>query len=264
LSVPAVALSRWRQGFCILLGAGLLAAGPLAAAGVDGIAGLDAEALSEGMLRGQGWQQITNGREMLEFLLAVVLAAALTAAIAFHPVVTAERRTRYDHEEPRSLFLYSLIGLLVGFMVMHHGYLIGFVIFGIGGLMRFKTDDLADTRRLILVTLIGLCVGLNLPIMAVIATLCAWAVIFFLGRQMRVEVEVQFDSMKLARLHMDTLRGLLQERGYQVLTTDKHRFKPGADYLVVVSGKAGREALLREMTSIHAAKLHGISDWHIA
>jgi hypothetical protein len=233
---------------------------------VDGFAGIGASDLStELLLRDQGWRQITNLQEMAELLLAVLVAAALTAAIAFHPVVLAERRTAEDHQEPRSLFLYALVGLLVGFMVMHHGYLIGFVIFGIGGLMRFKTDtgDLADTRRLILVTLIGLSVGLNLPVMAVVATACAWIVIYLLGRELHLTVEVQFDGMKQTKLHIDTLRDLLRERGYQVQSAAKHRFKAGADYLVVVPGKAGREAVMREMALLQATKLYGISDWHV-
>jgi hypothetical protein len=259
-------------GLCLLAGvaassAGLsLATGAALASTVDGFAGVGTSDLaSEVILSGQGWQQITNLQEMAELLLAVLVTAALTAAIAFHPVVLAERRTAEDHQEPRSLFLYALVGLLVGFMVMHHGYLIGFVIFGIGGLMRFKTDtgDLADTRRLILVTLIGLSVGLNLPVMAVVATACAWIVIYVLGRELHLTVEVQFDGMKQTRLHIDTLRDLLRERGYQVQSVAKHRFKAGADYLVVVPGKLGRDAVMREMASLQATKLYGITDWHV-
>lgn len=217
------------------------------------------------LLRDQGWRQITNFAELAELLLAVLVTAALTAAIAFHPVVLAERRRAEDFQEPRSLFLYALIGLLVGFMVMHHGYLIGFVIFGIGGLMRFKTDtgDLADTRRLILVTLVGLSVGLNLPIMAMTATACAWIAVYALGREQQLTIEVQFDGMKQTKLHLDTLRDLLRERGYRVQSATKHRFKPGADYLLFVQGKAGREAVLREMSQIQGTKLYGISDWHV-
>jgi hypothetical protein len=243
-----------------------LAATAAVASTVDGFGGVDAAVdTSDIVLRAQGWQQIRNLPELLELVLAVVTAAALTAAIAFHPVVLSERRTAEDYQEPRSLFLYALIGLLVGFMVMHHGYLIGFVIFGIGGLMRFKTDtgNLADTRRLILVTLIGLSVGLNLPIMAVVATACAWAAIYVLGREQHLTVEVQFDGMKQTKLHMDSLRDLLRERGYQVQSVTKHRFKAGADYLVVVPGKLGRDAVMREMASLQATKLYGITDWHV-
>lgn len=239
----------------------LLPVAAQAAAGIDGFAGVDDSAL----LRDQGWRQVTNLPEMLEFLIAVVTAAVLTAAIAYHPVILSERRSREDYQEPRSLFMYALIGLLVGFMVMHHGYLIGFVIFGIGGLMRVKTDteDIGDTRRLILVTLLGLSVGLNLPVMATIATACACVIIWVLGRKMHVTVEVQFESMKLMRLHMDTLRDLLRERGFDVLAMSKQRFKSTTNYIVVVPGAGGRSNLVREMTSISAAKLHGISDWHV-
>ncbi|NJM34915.1 MAG: multidrug transporter AcrB, partial [Rhodomicrobium sp.] len=51
--------------------------------------------------------------------------------------------------------------------------LVGFVIFGLGGLMRFRTETSStrDTSRLIIVTLIGLICGLNLPHFAVLATL---------------------------------------------------------------------------------------------
>jgi hypothetical protein len=263
---PATLAYRLLSGAAASLAGLWLAAKASLANTVDGFAGVGASDLaSEVLLSGQGWGQITNLQEMAELLLAVLVAAALTAAIAFHPVVLAERRTADDHKEPRSLFLYALVGLLVGFMVMHHGYLIGFVIFGIGGLMRFKTDtgDLADTRRLILVTLIGLSVGLNLPIMAVMTTACAWIAIYVLGRDLHLTIEVQFDGMKQTKLHIDTLRDLLRERGYEVKSAAKHRFKPGADYLVVVPGKAGRDAVMREMALLQATKLYGINDWHV-
>lgn len=234
---------------------------PLLAAGIDDLAGIDGAL----QLREQGWKQLQNLPELLEFLGAVALAGVLTASIAYHPVILSERRSADNYQEPRTLFMFGLIGLLVGFMVMHHGYLIGFVIFGLGGLMRFKTDtgDIGDTRRLILVTLISLSVGLNLPVMAVFGTACAWAIIWFLGRWTHITLEVQFESGKLQKLNMDILRDLLRERGFEVISGSKQRFKSSADYLLVVEGGTGRNALLREMTSISAGKLHGISDWHI-
>jgi hypothetical protein len=61
---------------------------------------------SDLLLRDQGWRQITNRVEMA---VAVLVTAALTAAIAFHPVVLGERRTADDYQEPLRLFLYALI-----------------------------------------------------------------------------------------------------------------------------------------------------------
>ena len=76
---------------------------------------------------------------------------------------------------------YALIGMVVGFLVTNHGALIGFVIFGIGGLLRLRTDadTTRDMMRLILVILIGLCVGLDLPVMAVIKTPSALLIMRF-------------------------------------------------------------------------------------
>jgi hypothetical protein len=131
--------------------------------------------------------------------------------------------------------------------------------------MRFKTDtgDLADTRRLILVTLIGLSVGLNLPVMALVATACAWSVIHLLRRELHLNVEVQFGGMKQTKLPIGTLRDQLRKRGFPVQSAAKHRFKAGADCLFVVPGKAGRDAVTREMTLLQATRLCGINDWHV-
>ena len=154
--------------------AGLLWAAPAAAQGLDQAPGF----LPDVAIRGRGWSQVANPTELLEYAIGLVEVLVLTALIAFHPVSLAERRTVEDFDAPRILFVYALIGMVIGFLIMHHGYLIGFVIFGVGGLLRFKTeiDSSSDTTRLILVTLIGLCIGLDLPVIALVTTVIAWTV----------------------------------------------------------------------------------------
>ena len=77
--------------------------------------------------------------------------------------------TREEAELPKVLIMYALVGAVVGEIVLEYGMVVGFVIFGLGGLMRFRTDAAStrDTGRLIMVTLIGLIAGLNLPHFAV-------------------------------------------------------------------------------------------------
>jgi hypothetical protein len=60
-----------------------------------------------------------------------------------------------------------------------------FVIFGIGGLMRFRTEVgvAKDTGRVILVTVVGLCCGLKIYVVAVLATAVGFAVIHVLEQQ---------------------------------------------------------------------------------
>src|SRR3546814_1754823 len=73
----------------------------------------------------------------------------------------------------------ALVGAIVGVAVLQFGMVIGFVVFGLGGLMRFRTQTSStrDTGRLIIVTLVGLLCGMNLPHFAVIATAFVWFVI---------------------------------------------------------------------------------------
>jgi hypothetical protein len=220
--------------------------------------------LQEIDVRGRGWEQVFNPDELWQFALALIEAAAMVAAVAYHPIHLASRRIKSDFDAPRDLFVYGLIGMVVGFLIMHHGYLIGFVLFGLGGLLRFKSDDgAADTTRLILVTLIGLCVGLDLPVVALITTVSAWIVIYAFGGPVNFEIEVKFSEKQGGSDAMLALRGLLAERGFKTKSMSKSKFKPMASY--VVSGPRGyrRSALEREMADLAAQRDTGIADWHV-
>ena len=58
------------------------------------------------------------------------------------------------------------------------------VVFGIGGLMRFRTDvgPAKDTGRVILTAVVGVCCGLKLLVVAVTATAFGWLLLWMLER----------------------------------------------------------------------------------
>jgi len=143
-----------------------------------------------------GWAQIQNIDELREFGLYVLTTVILTAAIVYHPVRQKARKTLDDLMMPRLFFLYALIGMAVGFLVIEHGYIIGFVVFGIGALLRFRSnlDDPIDTVEMILVTVVGLTVGLDLPVMAMLLAAVSWVFIWFGGRSRGVEVSLKASS----------------------------------------------------------------------
>ena len=85
--------------------------------------------LPELAVRGQGWAQLQNPAELWEFGLALIETTLMVAFLAYHPVSIATRRVKTDFDAPRALFIYGLIGMVVGFLIMNHGYLIGFVLF---------------------------------------------------------------------------------------------------------------------------------------
>lgn len=216
-------------------------------------------------VRGQGWAQVANLYEMLDYGLGVIEIILLTLMISFHPVNRNDRRSLADFERPRMFFLYMVIGMTVGFLVLHHGYIIGFVIFGMGGLLRLRGEATStqDTTRLIIATLLGLAVGLDLPVIAFIAAGTGWIALYLFSLHMKLSLEVKFSEKKSMQQSTERLTQVLQERGFKTLGHTKAKFKPVVEF--VLEGERGnaRAALIREMTDISANKLAPVEDWHV-
>ncbi len=216
-------------------------------------------------VQGKGWLQLTNFGEMGEFVLGIVEITAMTAVIAYHPASRAKRRTAFDFQMPRTLFAYALIGMVVGFLVVNHGYVIGFVIFGLGGLLRFRNsvETAVDTAKYILVTLMGLSVGINLPVMALIITISAWLIMFFLGKVAFLTLEVRFSEEKPINQSMEELLAQLDKQGFKTVTVTKSKFKPNVELVLSGVNHATRVALMREMIALQMAKSGTVVDWHL-
>ena len=100
-----------------------------------------------------------------------LLAAALGAVIAYHPRTRAKASTLPELEQPKTFIMYALVGAVIAKIVEANSAM-AFVVFGIGGLMRFRTDvgPAKDTGRVILTAVVGVCCGLKLLVVAVMAT----------------------------------------------------------------------------------------------
>lgn len=135
---------------------------------------------SSGTLPSIGWEGFLDFQGMLDEFTALLLSTLLALVIAFHPTTRRTVDTIEEAELPKVSIMYALVGAVVGVAVLQFGSVVGFVVFGLGGLMRFRTEtgSTRDTGRLIIVTLVGLICGLNLPHFAVITTLYAWIVIY--------------------------------------------------------------------------------------
>jgi hypothetical protein len=107
------------------------------------------------------------------FLIVILGAAAMSAILAVHPY--NRRASVEDLEQPKIMILYTVIGALVGIVVAPVPA-IGLAIFGIGGLMRFRTELAAakETGRVILATILGIACGLELWMAAILTTAFAW------------------------------------------------------------------------------------------
>ena len=108
----------------------------------------------------EGWSSFADHFLLLDMVLVLLLALALGAVIAYHPSIRGRASTLEQFEQPKTLLMYAVVAAVVALIVQVQPAM-AFVIFGIGGLLRFRTEvgDAKDTGRVILVTVLGLCCG---------------------------------------------------------------------------------------------------------
>lgn len=212
-----------------------------------------------------GWAGFLDGPQIVEFLAALMLAIALGAGIAFHPTTARTIDTREEAELPKVYIMYALVGAVVGEIVLAYGMVVGFVIFGLGGLMRFRTDTAStrDTGRLIVVTLLGLIAGLNMPHFAVIAALFTWVLIYVFDGHPICELEVHEIPEGRVRQAAEAYRAVLAELGCKLIKEDKSFSKKRIDYVFRAPRNSTQEGLHKAFCERVPADVRGEIDWEI-
>lgn len=143
-----------------------------------------------------GWQALMDLKDgkyqkVANFLLLILGAAALGAILAYHPF--ASRRASVEElEQPKIIITYTVVGALIAIIVAPIPQM-AFAIFGIGGLMRFRTELGAakETGRVILATVLGLSCGLEFWTVAILGTMIAWILLFILESQVNLRLVVR-------------------------------------------------------------------------
>ncbi len=212
-----------------------------------------------------GWAGFLDWGYLLQSFLALVLATALGAAIAFHPTTARVIDTREEAELPKVSIMYALVGAVIGEIVLKYGMVVGFVIFGLGGLMRFRTDTAStrDTGRLIIVTLIGLIAGLNLPHFAVMATAFAWVLIYALDGHPICELEVHEIPKGRVKDAAEAYRNVLSELKCTLISEDKSFSKSRIDYVFRAPRNSTHAQLNAALCERVPADVRGEIDWEI-
>lgn len=212
-----------------------------------------------------GWAGFLDTEGLIQSFLALLLAIGLGAVIAFHPSTVRTVDTREEAELPKVLTMYALVGAIVGEIVLQYGIVVGFVIFGLGGLMRFRTDAAStrDTGRLIIVTLVGLIAGLDLPHFAVMATVFAWVLIYVFDGHPVCELEICEIPKGKVKEAADAYRAQLAALGCTIISEDKSFSKGRVTYVVRTPRNKTQAEITAALCEAIPADLRGEIDWEV-
>jgi hypothetical protein len=214
---------------------------------------------------GEGWYGFTDISFLINALLTLLLATALGAVIAYHPRHRQTADTLEEIEAPKVYVMYAVLGALIGILVVKYGLVVGFVLFGIGGLIRFRTvlRSASLTGQVIYVTLIGLSCGLDLPHVAVLATAFGFVLISFLDARITYRIEVRTLPAERVAEAAAAYRSLLQHNGCRIMSEKKNPAKERITFIFKAPAKATRATLEELIETNIDPSLRGAVDWEI-
>lgn len=214
-------------------------------------------------LTGEGWEGFRDSSFLLRSVLALLLATVLGAVIAHHPKSQRTMENIEDVEAPKIYIMYAVVGAVIGIMVLKYGLVIGFVVFGIGGLVRFRSNLRSATRtgRVIFVTLIGLSSGLDLPHVAILATAFGFALIYVLDARITYRIVVK--GLQSGRIGdaAEIYRSVLEQQGGRVLSEKKNFAKAEVAFVFRAPHRVERADLEHLFEIEVPEEMQGAVDW---
>jgi len=216
-------------------------------------------------LENEGWRGLTDIDFILDITLALLLATVLAAIISFHPKSHRSMETIEKVEAPKTNILYAVIGAMIGIMVLKYGLVVGFVVFGIGGLIRFRTvpGSVQRTGRMIFVTLIGLSAGLNLPHVAILSTVFGFILIYIMDYRVTYRIIIKGlrpDEMPdIAHAY----REVLEKSQCKVLSEKKDFIKSQVSLVFRPPHHLSRNTLDHQFEDQIPEDLKGAIDWQV-
>lgn len=220
--------------------------------GLDAIAQLSA---------GPGWAAFSDPQQYLHYGLVLLLATASGALLAYHPVYRRRGVTLDALEQRKTMIVYSVVGALVA-LVCAAAPSMAFVIFGIGGLMRFRTDTGTSkaTGHTIVATLIGLCWGLDLMLAATLASVYVWILTYALEASGVVQLNVGGVAIADMPRAADAYREAVTRAGGAVLGHSKHFKSEQLRFVLRLPPSTTPEQLNQQLAGIPDA-LRGTPDF---
>jgi hypothetical protein len=211
------------------------------------------------------WQGFTDIWLMADMAMMLAVAVLLGAVIAYHPTSRRKATSLEELEQPKTFIMYAMVGAVIGMVVSIYPVM-GPVIFGIGGLLRFRTNvgPAKDTGRVILAVIVGVSTGLKLLVVAVFATACGWLVIWALERQPFGRLQVRGLLPAVIPRAADVYRQILVTAGCRIVGERKKFTKGMVTFVFTAPPTLDREKLEQHIYETVAEELRGVVDWEVA
>jgi hypothetical protein len=212
-----------------------------------------------------GFRSFADGWQVLDMALVFLLAAGLGAIIAYHPRTRAKASTLAELEQPKTFILYALVGAVIAKIVEANSAM-AFVVFGIGGLMRFRTDvgPAKDTGRVILTAVVGVCCGLKLLVVAIPATVFGWILLWILERETYTRLLVKGVPAESMTASGDAYRRLLSDAGCRVLGERKKVAEGQVSFVFATPASFDRERFEQATAALNVPLRGSALDWEVS
>ncbi len=214
---------------------------------------------------GEGWQGFTDVGFLVSATLTLLLAVILGAIIAYHPKHGQTADTLEEIEAPKVYIIYAVIGAMIGIMVVKYGLVVGFVLFGIGGLIRFRTSlrSASLTGRVIFTTLIGLSCGLDLPHVAVLATVFGYVLVYILDASVAYRIDIRALPSERVAEAAAAYRALLEQEDCRIVSEKKNPGKKRVMFIFRSSKHVTHHYLQDLLETQIDGSLKGSVNWEI-
>ena len=211
-----------------------------------------------------GWSGFLDVHFLTDSLGALLLGAGLGAVIGFHPMTRRTVDTLAEAELPKVHVVFAFVGAVIGVTVREFGMVIGVVVFGLGGLLRFRTDagSARDNGRLIVATLVGLIAGLGLPHLAVLTTACAFALIWLFDAQPARRVRIEALPEERQAEATDAYRTILLAQGCRIIGEDRSAAKKRVEFVLRLPRAAARDTIQKALREV-PLEIRGEVDWDV-
>jgi len=211
-----------------------------------------------------GWEAFSDVSFIVQMAVVLLISVLLSAIIAYHPLTRRKAASLEAIEQPKTFMMYSMVGAVIAQIVKVQPSM-ALVVFGIGGLLRFRTNvgEAKDTGRVILVTVVGLCCGLELYVVAVLATAFGWLLILALEGRRTERVLIQgLDRDVIARA-AQAHATILRDSGCSILGEETN-VKKGTISIVYRAPRSLDSAALEERLDSLPEDLRGATNWEVA